>query len=61
VTLHRARTWALRLIASCWMLAGWLPRPLYIVFLEWLHDDMPHDHPAMGQVLAELAYVKEQA
>jgi hypothetical protein len=58
--LLRARTWALRVLVSWLMLTGFLPRPLLLVWLEWLHECLPPHHPAMDLVLVELATVREQ-
>lgn len=58
--LSRCRTWCLRVLISWLMLTGFLPRPLLLVWLEWLHECMCPQHPAMGQVLLEIAAVKEQ-
>jgi hypothetical protein len=56
----RVRTWLLRVLVSWLMLAGWMPRPLLLVWLEWLHECLDPDHPGMGIVLVEIATVKEQ-
>lgn len=55
-----ARTWFLRVLASWVMLTGFLPRPLLLVWLEWLHECLSPQHPAMDLILVEIATVKEQ-
>lgn len=57
---RRAHTWARRILVSWLMLTGWLPRPLVLVYLEWLHECLHPQHPAMDLVLVELATVREQ-
>lgn len=55
-----AKTWALRLAVSCLMLTGFLPTPLLLVYLEWLHECLAPDHPGMATVLLELVEVRER-
>lgn len=54
------RTWFLRVLVSWLMLTGFLPRPLLVVWLEWLHECLHPQHPGMDLVLAELAATREQ-
>jgi hypothetical protein len=59
--LRRLYTWFLRVLVSWLMLTGFLPRPLLLVWLEWLHECLSPHHPAMDLVLVEIATVRERA
>jgi hypothetical protein len=58
--VRRFGTWCQRFAVSILMLTGFLPAPLLLVWLRWLHECMHPQHPGMPTVLAEIAEVQER-
>ena len=59
--LHRARIWVLRVLVSWLLLTGFVPRPMYLVFLQWLREEMDPLHPELDTVLVEIAQLERPA
>jgi hypothetical protein len=60
VIAARAWTWAKRVLVSFLMHTGFLPALLLLVWLEWLHESLPPEHPGMSTVLREIAETQER-